>query len=227
MAECLEGLLALMKKNIDEAAADNDNECATLDLRDKWRAEDFYVQATDAVYRKHEKRLKKLYDSKIDYQDVGTHNFWTLKYWKDLMEECNFHEDESFTRAEGNLCFYFSKFEVVDYQKNAMTYESLDWLSFLEAIGHIVRFKEMPKLEHLVSFAGVEDVVELVEQLDAEGASWNDFMGRYGEAGLAEGDDDVDPFHVRLDELIKLLFHMRTKAAQKQKVAAKAAAEGE
>ena len=69
MAECLEALLALMKKNIDEAAADNDNECATLDLRDKWRAEDFYVQATDAVYRKHEKRLKKLYDGKIDYHE--------------------------------------------------------------------------------------------------------------------------------------------------------------
>ena len=84
-----------------------------------------------------------------------------------------------------------------------------------------------PALTARAEEAGVEDVVELVEQLDAEGASWNDFMGRYGEAGLAEGDDDVDPFHVRLDELIKLLFHMRTKAAQKQKVAAKAAAEGE
>ena len=161
----------------------------------------------------------------MDYKDVGTHNLWPLRYWQALMEEVQFHEDESFTRAEGNLCFYYSKFEVVDYQKDANDYECLDWLSFLEAIGHIVRYKEIPRKDQLQRSAEVESVVELVKKLEDEGTSWNEFMARVEQED--EGDDEEEPFHVRLDEVIQLLFHMLARNAAKLKADAKKAAEAE
>ena len=48
-------------------------------------------------------------------------------------------EDSSFTREEANLCFYHAKFTVVDPVKHAHRHERMDWLSFLEALGHIAR----------------------------------------------------------------------------------------
>ena len=82
---------------------------------------------------------------------------------------------------QGNLCYYLSKFEVVDYEKHSSAYECMDWLSFLEAIGHIVHFKEMPKKEFLERHAGVDSAVELVDKIEEEGSTWNDFRAKVSE----------------------------------------------
>jgi hypothetical protein len=49
MASALAALVALMKKNLSEAAMDNNDASAASDLRDKWRSEEFYVEETDKV----------------------------------------------------------------------------------------------------------------------------------------------------------------------------------
>jgi len=159
-----------------------------------------FQEDTDRIYRKWESRLRDLYNSHIDKANVGISHCWHLADWQFLMEKCGFHEDDSFTREEGNLCYYLAKFEVIDYAKEKDKYEGLDWLSFLEAFGHIVRFKEMPLVASLKK-QGLEGVVGLVEQLAAESRSWNDYMAEQGLSG------DQDPFHVELDQLFALLFH--------------------
>lgn len=50
------------------------------------------------VYRKWEAQLVALYKSRIDFKDVGTHNWWTLADWKWVLEEHGMFEDDSFTR---------------------------------------------------------------------------------------------------------------------------------
>ena len=56
-----------------------------------------------------------------------------------FLEDTAMFEDSSFTREEANLCFYHAKFTVVDPVKHAHRHERMDWLSFLEALGHIAR----------------------------------------------------------------------------------------
>jgi hypothetical protein len=43
---------------------------------------------------------------------LGGHPYWTLAEWCGLLESCKLFEDSSFSREEGNLCFYLAKFEV-------------------------------------------------------------------------------------------------------------------
>ena len=64
------------------------------------------------VYRKWEDQLEALYRSQVDFKNVGTHNWWTLKEWSGLLEVHQMFEDDSFTREEGNMCYYFAKFTV-------------------------------------------------------------------------------------------------------------------
>ena len=93
-------------------------------------------------------------------------------------------------------------------------YESLDWLGFLEALGHIVRFKELPRRPDLI-LAGFNSgsLVELAQALAAEGRSWDSFMADHKAEAAPE------PFHERLDAFLGLLLHLweklpRRKAAQ-------------
>jgi len=43
---------------------------------------------------------------------TGGHSYWTLAEWVGLLESCKQFEDASFSREDGNLCFYLAKFEV-------------------------------------------------------------------------------------------------------------------
>ena len=210
-AKCLASLIELMRENLADIAEVNNHLAEVEDLRHKWRLEEFYVEATDRVYRSHEAKLKALFDSKIDYMDVGTHNFWELAHWKEIMEDSEFHFDDSFTRVEGNLCFYLAKFQVVEYDKGSGDrFRCMDWLSFLEALGHVVRYKDMPRLDDLRA-NGLLSAVELADAVEPLGAQgWNKWMAEHPPTG------EEDPFHVRLDEAIKLLLHMLHKNALKK-----------
>ena len=70
------------------------------------------------MYRKWEPRLLDLYMSHVDRKNVGITYNWKLQTWRSVVEGANFHEDESFTRTEATICFYLSKFQVVDYKKS-------------------------------------------------------------------------------------------------------------
>ena len=154
---------------------------------------------------------QELYRSRIDFLDVGTHNYWNLGEWTALLEGTGMFEDESFTREEGNLCFYLARFAVYSLVKDTARqwaggggqmvdkvwvcvrrgcctrkgwqsaawllprffpgtasrplldcasswalpggrrFSAMDWLSFLEALGHVVRFKEMPRAADLAA----------------------------------------------------------------------------
>ena len=202
--------MALLEENLRENAAMNEEEFRATDLRHEWRLKEFYQEKTDIVYRRFQIKLKELYDSKIDYKDVGTHNLWPLYNWIDVMEKSKFFEDDSFTREEGNLCFYYSMFEVVDYQKDADQHECMDWLSFLEAFGHIARFKELPRRAELKAL-GLDSCCDLVDKIELENQTWNNYMARNPPQA------EEDPFHVRLEEILKLLFHMLGKANNPKK----------
>jgi hypothetical protein len=232
------------------------------------------------VYRKWEARLAVLYRSRIDFKDVGTHNWWNLEDWSWVLDGHKMFDDDSFTREEGNLCYYFAKFTVFDYMKDAAKYSALDWLSFLEALGHVVRFKvshkqkeipilllecllldlvislscvalhacapsrplfddfepckciyvciypnfqELPRVADLLSF-GVSDCGALKSQLDASGLTWNAHMAEHP---LSSSKDD--PFEVRLDQFLYLLFYevdARTAVAKSKMLVAVAGAPG-
>jgi hypothetical protein len=200
MAPVVKQLLDFMKTNLSDVAEMNEDEGFAADLRHQWRLADFYVEETDIVYRRYQNDLRELYDSKIDYKNVGTHNLWSLASWQSLLaDSMMLHDDDSFTREEANLCFYLAKFDVIFYQKNLHGYECMDWLSFLEAIGHIARFKDLPRQAELQE-QGLESCCDLVEKLTTENTSWNDFMVANPPSA------EEDPFHVRLEETIKLLF---------------------
>jgi hypothetical protein len=113
-------------------------------------------------------------------------------------------------RSLGSRCFYLSKFEVADYVGSRAAYEGLDWLSFLEAIGHVARFKEMPRASDL-SAAGCSNITELADRIDAKAVTWDDFLGH-----LPPG-RPLDPFETRLHMLLRWLFHMLDKRRRKLK----------
>jgi hypothetical protein len=220
LAPMVDQLVGLLQVRLREVAELNEDDAQATDLRDVWRRTEFYQENTDTVYRAHKEKLRALYDSRIDYKDVGTHNLWDLSTWTDLMEHAVFFEDDSFSREESNLCFYFSKFEVADYQAQNTKFECMDWLSFLEALGHVVRYKEMPRLCDLKA-AGFGDAVELAKALDAlgtlsGGVGWNRWMGDHEPTG------DADAFEVQLDETLKLLFYMLDRRNKQRANAAKA-----
>lgn len=77
-------------------------------------------------------------------------------------------------REEGNACYYLAKFETVDCVKSAVKFSTLDWLSFLEALGHVCRFKELPRSHDLAAdgFAS-GGAAELMADLDDKGLTWN------------------------------------------------------
>ena len=112
-------------------------------------------------------------------------------------------------REEANLCFYLGKFEVADYEKEPRRFEGLDWLSFLEALGHIARFKELP-LEADLWAAGFPsgNLPELQRSLELDHVTWNEWMAAHPPT---DPDAPPDPFHVRLKMILSLLFYMLTK----------------
>ena len=66
------------------------------------------------VYRKWAGKLEALYRSRIDFKDVGTHNYWKLGDWAWFLEAHGLlGGDEALTRADANACYYLSKFETV------------------------------------------------------------------------------------------------------------------
>jgi hypothetical protein len=115
-------LVALMRARLEAAAAASQSPHLARDARDAWRRAEFYTAAADAVYRAWEPKLEALFRSKLS-SDVAVAKAWRLADWRGLLERARFFEDESFTRAEGNLCFYYAIFEVVDYRKDRNRYE--------------------------------------------------------------------------------------------------------
>jgi hypothetical protein len=75
----------------------------------------------------------------------------------------------------------------------------MDWLSFLEALGHVARFKEAPRLADLAA-DGLDSIAALADALDAKGEGWNDYVAAHPPTVPA------DPFPVRLKQTLQLLF---------------------
>jgi len=224
VAESVDALVAHMFGHLKREALSNEFEAEAVDLRDQWRLTEFYTLEVDLVYRRWRPRLESLYGEKVDAKNVGTHNLWTLQHWNEVLTEALFLEDESFTFEEANLCFYFSKFTVHDYVKDSVRNESLDWLSFLEALGHVARFKELPRHQDLVHHGFKQGTcVELADGLRLENVSWNEWMATHPPVGDNAGEP---AFHVRLESLLSLLFHMLGVAASDKKAAAASEAKG-
>ena len=70
---------------------------------------------------------------------------------------------------EGHLCFFEAKFTVVDPAQDDQRFHMLDFLSFLEALGHVGRYKEMPRGRDLEA-EGLDGVDGLAESLLVTGA---------------------------------------------------------
>lgn len=206
MAESVDLLVCHMQEHLKRDALANEFEAEASDLRDQWRRTEFYTVDTDGVYRRWRPRLEALYREKVDAKNVGTHNMWSLRQWLDLLQDSLLLEDESFTFEEANLCFYLSKFTVFDYQQDVNRHECLDWLSFLEALGHIARFKDMPRRQDLISHGFPSGTLpELIEGLRASNTSWDEWMAAHPPVEDFKGEP---PFHVRLESLLSLLFFM-------------------
>ena len=78
----------------------------------------------------------------------------------------------------------------------------MDWLSFLESFGHVVRYKEMPLVATLEELGLDGSAAKLMERLHQTGKTWDGFMA---EQGLCS--EKQDPFHVELDQVFHLLFY--------------------
>mmetsp|Transcript_20575 Transcript_20575/g.26759 ORF Transcript_20575/g.26759 Transcript_20575/m.26759 type:complete len:1083 (+) Transcript_20575:322-3570(+) len=213
----IEKLIILMKEKLSEAAEANEDEAAINDIRHEWRLKYFYVEDTDKIYREYEFKLEMLYKSKIDFKDVGHHHLWSLSMWHSLMDSADFYLDHSFTREDGNLCFYFSKFMVYDYVKDGDGNACMDWLSFLEAIGHVSRIKDLPS-QAVLSANNFMNICELMDRLELLNLTLDDFMAEHPPKHGHE-----DPFHIKLESCILLMFYTLEKKAAAQKASAAAA----
>jgi hypothetical protein len=67
--------VAHMKDKLGDDAASNGDAMRATDLRDAWRRADFYVEATDGVYRKWRPQLQDMYKDRVDWKDVGARDF--------------------------------------------------------------------------------------------------------------------------------------------------------
>jgi hypothetical protein len=124
-------------------------------------------------------------------------------------------DDESFTKEEANLCFYLSKFTVIDYAKDVGRYECLDLLSFFEAVTMVVRFKEIPKTAELKASGFSNGTLpELMAYLKKSGMTWDQWMLQHQSSNESKPDD---PFHVRLDQILRLMMYMHEKKRRRDK----------
>jgi len=173
-----------------------------VDHRDEWRLKEFYQHDTDEVYRSWMHKLTHCYKRRTP-KDLTAQGFWRLKDWVTFLDQTKMFEDESFTREEANLCFYCAKFTVVDYVRDKARYECLDFLSFLEALGHVARFKWLPKVSTLAA-QGLGSLPELMAYLKDPTTphhSWDAWMAAHEDEESPE-----DCFSVRLHSLITLIW---------------------
>jgi len=103
---------------------------------------------------------------------------------------------------------------VVDYDTDPHRHEHLDWLSFLEALGHVVRFKEMPRKVDLV-YDGINSgtLVDLYKKLEKSGQAdfWNEYIATHPPQAPEE------PFCEQLDAFLALLFYLWDRVPRREK----------
>ena len=87
----MEALMKLMKVKLSFEII-----CRESDIN-LFRLQNLYVESTDKVYRKWQKKLKEIYDSRVT-KDIAMAKCWTLDTWKKFMEECNLFNEASFSR---------------------------------------------------------------------------------------------------------------------------------
>ena len=126
-------------------------DAACRDFRPEWRQRVLYTAPVDKVLKKYEDVLERI------FYENDVKSYWTLDTFEDTLALANFYED-SFTRHEGNLSFYFGKMAVVDTEKSAEKYQHLDWLGYLESLVHVARFKGF--LESRLAELECEDVLD-------------------------------------------------------------------
>ena len=104
-------------------------------------------------------------------------------------------------REEGNLSYYYSKFLVYDFEKRDK-YEGLSWLSFLEGLGRIVGYKNLPRRKALAKYGISQQggLFEFITRIEQEGKSWDQWMAENSTDG------EEDPFHERLDDFLDLII---------------------
>lgn len=104
---------------------------------------------------------------------------------------------------------------MVDYDRDPHRHEHLDWLSFLEALGHVVRFKELPAKVDIILGAGVGSgrLADLYAALEATGQPdfWNAHMATHPPQAPAE------PFGEKLDAFLGLLFFLWERLPRRDK----------
>jgi len=201
MGAAVSSLVKLMRSKLEEVAAVNSCAMIARDLRDEWRLADLYTEETDKVLRRWQPRLSRLYRTRVS-KDLKAAKCWRLRTWVTLLDETGMFLDSSFTREEANLCYYLSKFTVVDPLKDAAKFEGLDWCSFLEAIARVVRFKELPSVSRLAR-AGVGTLPNLTRTLREQKGTWDRWM----ETNPETESDKEDTMPVRIDQFCQLLFY--------------------
>jgi hypothetical protein len=103
---------------------------------------------------------------------------------------------------------------VVDYDSDPHCHEHFDWLSFLEALGLVVRFNELPrKLDIQLGGVNSGSLVDLYAQLEATGQVdfWNAYLATHPPQAHEE------PFSERLDAFMGLLFHLWARLPRRDK----------
>ena len=141
---------------------------AADDFRSEWRPRVLYTQPIDDVLRKYMDALDRI------FYERDERDFWSLDTWEDTLADAEMYED-SFTRHEGNMTFYFGKMVVVDTEKHAERYQGLDWLAFLEALVHVARLKEFPTRKRLEELE-CGDIVDYALRIRSEGLIWVDLL---------------------------------------------------
>ena len=159
----------------------------------------------DLIIRKYLPSLERI------FYDRDERDFWNLDTWEDTLAEANMYED-SFTRQEGNLAFYFGKMVVVDTEKHADRYQGLDWLAFLEALAHMARFKEIPTREKLDAL-DCSDIIDYEMKIRAEGLTWTDLLD--GGSSLSQAGSSVEKFAFHLDCCLHLFVFFLDKRFSK------------
>lgn len=116
-------------------------------------------------------------------------------------------------REEGNFAYYYSKFLVYDFEKKWDRYEGMNWLSFLEALGRMTDYKELPRQADLERYGISKEggLPEFVDRIADEGKTWDAWMQENSKEDGAE-----DPFHHRLDQLLSLIFHVLERSTRKK-----------
>ena len=100
-----------------------------------------------------------------------------------------------------------------DFEKKWDRYEGMNWLSFLEALGRMTDYKELPSKADLERYGISKEggLPEFVDRIADEGKAWDAWMQEN-----SKGDDDEDPFHHRLDQLLSLIFHVLESSSKKK-----------